>query len=130
MENKASGDLKDYKFFCFDGDVKALFIAADRQSKEEETKFDFYDENFIHLDIRNGHPNSNLKIDKPINFDLMKKLSSELSKAFPHLRVDFYEVNGKVYIGELTFSHYSGMIPFEPDKWDKIFGDWIQLPVR
>lgn len=130
MENTASGDLKDYKFFCFDGVVKALFVAADRQVQEEETKFDFYDDQFNHLDIRNGHPNSNATIEKPMNFDLMKELASKLSKGFPHLRVDFYEANGKVYIGELTFSHYSGMIPFDPDKWDLIFGDWIDLPLK
>lgn len=128
MENTASSDLKDYKFFCFDGVVKALFIAADRQSLEEETKFDFYDENFNHLDIRNGHPNSKVEVEKPQNFELMKELASKLSKGFPHLRVDFYEVDGNVYVGELTFSHFSGMIPFEPEKWDYIFGEWIQLP--
>jgi len=130
MENESSKDLKDYKFFCFDGKVKALFVAADRQSQNEETKFDFYDEQFNHLDIRNGHPNSERPIEKPINFELMKELASKLSKGFPHLRVDFYEVNGEVYIGELTFSHYSGMIPFEPEQWDYIFGSWIRLPER
>ena len=105
-------------------------MAADRQSKEEETKFDFYDEHFNHLDIRNGHPNSTNPIEKPANFELMKELASKLSKGFPHLRVDFYEVNGEVYIGELTFSHYSGMIPFEPVEWDYTFGSWIQLPEK
>lgn len=129
MENDLTGDLKDYKFFCFDGCVKALFVAADRQSKEEETKFDFYDEHFKHLDIRNGHPNSTNIIDKPVNFELMKQLAAKLSKGFPHLRVDFYEVNGLVYVGELTFSHYSGMVPFDPPKWDKLFGNWISIKI-
>ena len=46
----------------------------------------------------------------------------------PHVRVDFYEVNGKLYFGELTFYHFSGFMPFQPSKWDKIFGDWIELP--
>ena len=58
----------------------------------------------------------------------MKHLAEELSKNIPHLRVDFYEVNGKVYFGELTFSHWSGFVPFNPQKWDEIFGSWVQLP--
>ena len=65
---------------------------------------------------------------KPVCFEEMKSLASVLSKGIPQLRVDFYEVNGKVYFGELTFSHWDAMIPFEPEKWDRIFGDWIELP--
>ena len=128
MENSSTNDLKDYKFFCFDGEVKALFVAADRQS-QEETKFDFYDDNFNHLDLRNGHPNSECGIERPKNFELMKRLASKLSVGIPQLRVDFYEVDGHVYVGELTFSHYSGMIPFDPEQWDRKFGDWIKLPL-
>ena len=58
----------------------------------------------------------------------MKKLAGELSVDIPQVRVDFYEVNGKVYFGEMTFFHWSGMTPFEPEKWDDIFGSWINLP--
>ena len=130
MENKTSGDLKDYKFFCFNGVVKALFIASARQSLTEETKFDFYDADFNHLSIRNGHPNSEQEIEKPQNFDLMKLLAAQLSNGIPLLRVDFYEVDGSVYVGELTFSHFSGMVPFNPPEWDFIFGNWIELPIR
>ena len=58
----------------------------------------------------------------------MKELASRLSKGIPHLRVDFYEVNGIIYFGELTFSHWSGMKPFDPIEWDYKFGSWIKLP--
>ncbi len=127
MEDAKTSELRDYKFFCFDGQVKALFIATDRQKKGEETKFDFYDADFNHLDIRNGHPNADPYPEKPATFEEMKVLASKLSKGFRHLRVDFYEVNGKVYFGELTFTHWSGMVPFEPDRWDYIFGEWIRI---
>ena len=127
MEDESGYELKDYKFFCFDGDVKALFIATDRGVENEETKFDFYDAEFNHLHLTNGHPNASKEIKKPKSFDEMKNLASKLSKGFPHLRVDFYDINGKIYFGELTFYHWSGIVPFKPDKWDYIFGSWIKL---
>ncbi len=128
MEDEKTKELRDYKFFCFDGVIKALFIASDRQAKDEVTKFDFFDAEFIHLDIKNGHPNASAPIEKPETFEEMKKLAEKLSQHIPHLRVDFYEVNGKAYFGELTFSHWSGFVPFEPREWDEKFGEWIKLP--
>lgn len=130
MEDEAQGELRDYKFFCFHGEPKLLFIATDRQTAGEETKFDFFDMDFQHLDLRNGHPNAAVPPEKPVNFEKMKELAAVLSKNIPHLRVDFYEVNGKVYFGELTFSHWSGMVPFDPPEWDRIMGDWIILPEK
>lgn len=128
-ENSSTNDLKDYKIFAFDGVPKAIFVASDRQNKEE-TKFDFYDMDFNHLEIQNGHPNSTKLIPTPIQFQTMKRLASLLSKGIPHLRVDFYEANGRLYVGELTLSHYSGFVPFVPDHWDYIFGNWISLPIK
>lgn len=129
MEDKSDKELRDYKFFCFDGVVKALFIATDRGLKNNETKFDFYDENFNHLPFTNGHPNAEISPHKPMQFELMKKLASKLSKGIPQVRVDLYEVNGKVYFGEMTFFHWSGLLPFVPGKWDEIFGSWINIPI-
>lgn len=128
MEDVATKELRDYKFFCFDGVVKALFIASDRQNPNEETKFDFYDSDFNHLECRNGHPNATVSPQCPQSFETMKKLASNLSIGIPHLRVDFYEIDGKVYFGEMTFYHNSGFVPFEPEEWDLKFGSWINLP--
>jgi len=127
IDNKTQ-ELRDYKFFCFNGEPKMLFIASDRQNPKEETKFDFYDIDFNHLPFINGHPNSNKHIDKPETFDEMVRLAAILSKDIPHVRVDFYEIAGKLYFGELTFSHWSGFMPFQPPEWDKIIGDWLILP--
>lgn len=129
MEDEKTHELRDYKFFCFDGEVKAMFIATDRQS-DKPTAFDFFDPDFNWLDIRHGHPNAEIKPEKPINFELMKRLSAKLSEGFPQVRVDLYEINGKVYFGELTFFHHGGIVPFDPEKWDRIFGEWIKLPDR
>lgn len=129
MEDKKTAELRDYKFFCFDGVPKALYIAQDRQ-KAEETKFDFFDMEFNHLPFINGHPNADTLPQPPVSFELMKELAKKLSKGIPHVRVDFYEVNGKVYFGELTFAHMSGFASFEPFEWDEIFGSWINLPSK
>ena len=128
MEDESGYELKDYKFFCFDGEVKALFIATDRGVEGEETKFDFFDADFNHLPFTNGHPNASREIMKPKGFEEMKALASKLSAGHPHLRVDFYDINGKIYFGELTFYHWSGMTPFVPEEWDYTFGSWIKLP--
>ena len=63
-----------------------------------------------------------------VDYRLLKELAGKLSKGFPHLRVDFYEADGKLYVGELTLSHFSGIVPFEPESWDYTFGEWIELP--
>lgn len=123
-------DLPDYKFFCFDGEVRAMFIATERQVKGTEVKFDFYDSDFHHLPFKQGHENADEMPNKPLNFDLMKELASKLSKGIPHVRVDFYEVDNRVFFGELTLFHFSGMMPFRPEKWDYTFGDMLKLPSR
>lgn len=129
MEDSETQELlRDYKFFTFDGVAKALFIASDRQKADEKTKSDFYDMNFKHLPFTNGHPNADIELAKPQRFEEMKRLVEQLSQGIPQLRVDFYEVNGKAYFGDLTFSHWSGLTPFEPEEWDKTLGDWIKLP--
>ena len=126
MEDELTHELRDYKFFTFDGKIKAMFIATDRQNREEPF-FDFFDENFNHLDIKHGHENAPNTPGKPVNFEKMKELAEKLSENFTHLRVDFYEINGKVYFGELTFYHHNGTVPFVPEKWDTIFGSWIKI---
>ena len=123
-------DLPDYKFFCFDGEIKGLFIATDRQNPNEEVKFDFFDADFNHLPFRQGHENASNTPQKPRNFELMKKAAKQLSKGIPNVRVDFFEVGDKVLFGELTFFHFSGMMPFRPEEWDKRFGEWITLPQK
>ena len=127
MEDKLTNELRDYKIFTFGGEPKILFVATERQSKTDETKFDFFDMDYNHLDIRNGHPNAAILPQKPECFEEMKVLAEKLSQNIPHLRVDFYVVDGKIYFGELTFSHWSGFVKFEPRKWDETLGDWINL---
>lgn len=126
MEDHEDGELRDYKFFCFDGEPRIMYVASNRNSGH--VNFDFYDMNFNHLDITQKYPNANIPLHKPKCFDEMICLARKLSKGFPHIRVDFYEVDGRVYFGEITFYSMSGLSPFKPKKWDRIMGDWLKLP--
>lgn len=126
MVDDSGYELRDYKFFCFDGEPKAMFIATDRSS-HVSTKFDFFDMDFNHLPFTNGHPCAEKTPEKPKCFDEMIRLAKILSQEIKQVRVDFYEINGKVYFGEMTFSHWSGMVPFKPEEWDYKFGEWIKL---
>lgn len=127
LEDADVGELPDYKFFCFNGVAKVMFVATERFSTEE-TKFDFFDMEFNHLPIKNGHPNSSKPITKPAAFDEMRRYAEELSKDIPHVRVDFYIADDNVYFGEMTFTHWAGLVPFDPEEWDYVFGSWIDLP--
>ncbi len=129
LHNKtASGELKDYKIHCFNGEPKMTLVCSDRFS-ETGLREDFFDENWWHLPMkRPDHPNSEISIEKPMNFEQMKKLARQLSKDIPFVRIDFYEINDKVYFGELTFYPASGFSGFDPEQWDHKLGEWINLP--
>ena len=127
LVDEHEGELKDYKFFCFQGRCKAFFIATDRPY---DTKFDFYDLELNLLPFTNGHPNSNKPFHKPKNYEVMLSLAESLSYGIPHVRVDFYNIDGRIYFGEMTLYHWGGMMPFEPMEWDYKFGSWITLPNR
>lgn len=124
MLDESGVELKDYKFFCFNGEVKFLFVASERFI---DTKFDFYDADFNHLPFLQGHPNSKNILIKPRTFDEMKIIVSRLSKGMPHVRIDLYDIEGKIYFGEYTFFHFGGYVPFEPDCWDAKVGEWLDL---
>lgn len=130
LEDTLTRELRDYKLFTFGGKVKMMFTASDRQSVGEETKFDFFDADYHHIDLINDHPNAAVPPACPQNFQLMKALAEEMAEGLPHVRVDFYEINGKVLFGEFTFYHCTGMSYFDPVEWDYRMGDWIQLPEK
>lgn len=127
MEDE-TGQLRDYKFYCFNGEPKIIMINSDREIGK--TKADYFDMDFNWLDLKWGYEHALVKPLKPINFEKMKELAVVLSKNIPELRVDFYEVNNKIYFGELTFFDGSGFDKIEPKEWDKKIGDWIKLPQK
>ena len=121
-------DLIDYKFWCFDGKVFYCKLITGRSTDE---RLDYFDLNWQHMDFEQSNcPNSEHpeKIPKPKNFELMKKLAAELCKEFSFVRVDFYEIDGKVYFGEMTFTPFSGWIKYNSEGTDEHFGKLMTLP--
>ena len=114
LEDNETKELRDYKFFVFNGEVRALFIASNR-NKDKEVNFDFFSADFEHLPFERGHKNAIQVPEKPLLFDEMKILAQKLSKDIPFVRIDFYEVNGKIYFGEMTFFPGCGWEPFVPE---------------
>ena len=124
MADKANDELKDYKFFCFNGQPKYVLVCSERTKKLKET---FYDTNWNIAPFKRPHHDVDNTIPKPKNFKKMLELSSKLSNDIPFLRVDFYEINGNLYFGELTFFPASGMSGFEPAIWDEKLGKNLDI---
>lgn len=122
-----SDDLADYKYFCFSGEAKAMFVATNRFG-EGETRFGFFDMEYRHLPFTNGHPNADVEPPRPAAFNQMREMAERLSAGIPQVRVDFYESRQGTYFGEMKFSHFGGFVPFDPPECDETFGSWIELP--
>lgn len=120
------GDLRDYKFYCFNGEPKVMLVATERFTADHAF-FDYFDMDKNHLPFTQGGMNNPNTPELPKNFDTMRELSAKLSDGIPHVRVDLYEANGKIYFGELTFYDSSGYAAFDPEEWDEIFGDWLKI---
>lgn len=119
-------ELQDYKLMCFNGKVKCSFVCSERFSSDG-LKVTFFDRNWIKMPFYRKYPNSKVTIFKPHSYDKMVELAEKIAQkiANPFIRIDFYNIKGQIYFGEITFYPGSGMEPFYPAKWDRIFGDWI-----
>lgn len=124
MEDKKTKELRDYKFFCFNGKMKFFKIDFNRLTYHQAN---YYNKNGILLKFGEKvcPPDYEKKLEMPINLKKMIKLAETLSKNIPFLRVDFYEINGDIYFGELTFFPASGFGKFVPEDWDEKLGDYI-----
>lgn len=125
IENKDKSDLLEYNIFCFNGIPKLVSVCYG--DKEKNMFNDFYDSDFNKLDLKCIYNASNVIFDKPKQFDKMKEIASILSKNIPHLRVDFYLCNNKIYLGELTFFHFAGFTKFEPKDYEITLGNYLKL---
>lgn len=133
-ENITVGNLRDYKFYCFNGSPRLCQVISDRATDE---KIDFYDMEWHRLVglvglvglTENAH-NSKQDITCPKSFAEMKKCAGILSKGIPFSRIDFYDIDGRAYWGEITFFPASGIGKFYPEEWNEIIGNWITLPVK
>ena len=126
MKNEDEEELKDYKLFCFNGKPKIILVCSERFSSSNMCET-WFDEDWNLMDIIEGNHRVDKNIKPPQSFKKMKYLASQLSKNIPFVRIDFYEVNSKIYFGEMTFFPASGFEKFEPKEWDKKLGEMIDL---
>lgn len=127
MEDTATKELRDYKFYCFGGKVKLVMINSDRNS-DKPTKADYFDRDFNWTDLKWGYEHADVRPEKPAKFEEMLRIVETLAEGLCHVRVDLYDCNGQIYFGELTFFDGSGFDKIEPLEWDRRLGDWIELP--
>lgn len=119
--------LNDYKFFMFNGKLAYYIICSDR---EKSVKFTFFDKDNNFINVTQDGCNNDHDVKKPNNFNEMIILAEKLPKDIYHVRVDFYEINDKIYFGELTFFDSAGFGKFKPEEWDYRFGNMLKLPME
>jgi hypothetical protein len=120
------GELQDYKFLCFDGKPCFCWVDLGRYSKHTRTVFDMNWK--LQPWTQASYGIANYDIPMPKNFDMMIDIANILSKGFSHVRVDLYNIDGKIYFGEMTFTNGSGLDPIIPKEYDKVLGDYWKLP--
>jgi len=125
MIDESGTELKDYKIFNFNGIPKLIEVDYGRFTQH---KRNLYDPEWNYMDLMIEYPNDETyRISKPENMEEMLKCARKLSEQFPFMRTDFYYIKGKIYFGEMTFYHGSGLELILPKSYNKILGDWINL---
>jgi len=122
IDDGSGHELTDYKFWCFNGVPKVMYIT----NKGSEIYENFYDMDFCPVEINHGFPRRKSEYMKPPLFDRMKDYAQQLSANIPFVRVDFFCVNGMVYFGEFTFYDWAGLRPFSEGQ-DEMIGEWLEL---
>lgn len=126
--NIEDGGLIDYKFFCFYGQPKILYVIADRKIGEK-AGLGIYTSEYEKLDVvRCDEKPLERNVPKPKAYDEMLEICRKLSEPFPEVRIDLYYVEGKIYFGEMTFFDGSGYMSFAPDSFDNEMGKMFKLP--
>ena len=119
------GAALEYKMFCFHGKMKFCLIECDYFGKHPQRAI--YDADFNNLPFKIGKYKHIQLAEKPKNYDKMVELSELLSKDFPHVRVDLYDINDQIYVGEMSFTSGGGYSTFIPREWDYKIGEWLDL---
>ena len=125
LQQDSDDCLWDYKFFCFNGEPKIMYMEKEASESKTEAFFDM-EQNY--LDLEMDDPRPDVPPALPTCFDQMKAIAAKLSAGIPFLRVDFFYVNETVYVGELTFFHCGGLAPVKPESWNRQLGSWIDIP--
>lgn len=130
IENKDGSGLIDYRFLCSKGKCEYLFVdidtADDDGNHRHDARRNVYDKDFNLIDVTVSRPNFDpTLVSKPDNFEEMLKYAEILSGDFPFCRVDFYNIDGKIIFGEITFFHAGGLSKITPREWEVKLGEII-----
>lgn len=126
LENNDQKPLYDYKFFCFDGEPKYLYVDT---WKDGQHHINTYDIDFnLRNEVSMGYPRDYSSVELPKTYNEMIEVAKKLSAGFPHVRVDLYSVNDKIKFGEMTFSKGAGFDKIEPYEFDLELGEHFRLP--
>lgn len=115
----------EYKLFCFNGKVNFTLVEIDYFGKNPMRAF--YDTDWEELPFKFEGIKRAIKIEKPKTYDEMLKIAEKLANPFPYVRVDFYDIKGRLYVGELTFYSGGGFTKIEPIKWDSLLGEKLDI---
>lgn len=126
LEEVAKSEVPEYKFFCFSGKPTIVDVCKGKAHTTSRTN-DYCDMNLNRLPVKCMLPNSEGIIEKPQNYETMIMCAEKLAKGFPEVRMDFYNINGRIYFGEYTFTSNGGIEKFEPDELDYYMGSLIDL---
>lgn len=129
MEDSKTNELRDYKFFCFNGKVRFFKVDFNRFIEHRANYYDLAG-NLIDICEDICPPNKDVIIDMPKSLDKMVKYAETLAKGIPFVRVDFYDVNDHIYFGEMTFFPASGFGHFSPCEWDEKIGEMLAIPAE
>ena len=127
MEDSDTNELRDYKFFCFNGVAKVFKIDFNRDIEHQANYYDCSGK-LLKVGEKVCPPNFDITINIPNCISVMKKLAEKISNNIPFCRVDFYYANGKIYFGEITFYPASGFGEFLPKDFDEVLGNYLILP--
>lgn len=125
LNDHTGNELRDYKFWCFNGMPKYMYLTIKGKNIYEN----FYDMDFRPANINHGFPRHQPEFEKPYGFETMKELAAKLSQGLPFVRIDFFLVDKIIYFGEFTFFDWGGTRPFESYEMDLELGKLIDLSI-
>lgn len=124
LDDHSGNELQDYKFLCFNGEPEYVYLSIKAKFVYEN----FYDMEFNPVYINHSFPRRSPEFEKPKDFEKMKELARKLSAGFPHVRIDFFDVDGEIYFAEFAFYDWAGIRPFEDYQMDLKLGEKFILP--
>lgn len=128
MQNDGLEELLDYKFFCFNGEPKIMKVDFGRTEGNHHANYYDMDMNLLPFGLSTSYPLPDREFQRPDGFSEMVRIAEKLSEGIPFVRIDLYNLSGRIYFGEFTFFPASGLTPYTSEAADLLLGSWLHLP--